>query len=220
VGTPILLVPTTPVIISDKLSEYETQQLVIILERHRSVIGYSLEDLKGISPALCTHHIPIDPNFTPSREPQRRLNNAMREVVKKEVLKLYQAGIIYPVPHSKWVSPVQVVPKKGGMTVVRNEKNELIPQPIVTEWRMCMTIKNSTRLQRKTTSRYPSLIKCWNGLQTTLSFVSLMAILDITKSRSTQMIKIRLLSHAHMELMHTDKYHLGYAMLQLLSNGA
>jgi hypothetical protein len=52
----------------------------------------------------------------------------MREVVKKEVLKLYQARIIYPVPHSEWVSLVQVVPKKGGMTVVTNEMNELIPQ--------------------------------------------------------------------------------------------
>ena len=50
----------------------------------------------------------------------------MREVVKKEVLKLLHAGIIYPVPHSEWVSPVQVVPKKGGMTVVENEKNELV----------------------------------------------------------------------------------------------
>jgi hypothetical protein len=56
----------------------------------------------------------------------------MREVVKKEVLKLLHARIIYPVPYSEWVSLVQVVPKKGGMTVVRNEKNELIPQQIVT----------------------------------------------------------------------------------------
>jgi hypothetical protein len=83
-----------------------------------------------------------------------------------------------------------------------------------------LTIENSTRLQRKTTSHYPSLMKCWNDFQTTFSFVSLMAILDITKSQSTQMIKIRLLSHAHMELMHTDECHLGYAMLQLLSNSA
>jgi hypothetical protein len=51
----------------------------------------------------------------------------MREVVKKEVLKLLHTEIIYLVPHSEWVSPMQVVPKKGGMTVVRNEKNELIP---------------------------------------------------------------------------------------------
>ena len=50
----------------------------------------------------------------------------MREVVKKELMKLLHAGIIYPLPHSKWVSPVQVIPKKGGMTVVENEKNELV----------------------------------------------------------------------------------------------
>ena len=56
----------------------------------------------------------MEPEIAPSREPQRRLNNAMREVVKKEVLKLLDTGIIYPVPHSEWVSPVQVVPKKGA----------------------------------------------------------------------------------------------------------
>jgi len=56
--------------------------------------------------------------MTPSREPQRRLQNAMRDIVKKEVLKLLHAGIIYPVPHSEWVSPVQVVPKKGEMTFI------------------------------------------------------------------------------------------------------
>ena len=70
-------------------------------------------DFKGINPALCTHHIPTNPDALPSREPQHRLNNAMREVVKKEVLKLLHSRIIYPVPHSEWVSPVQVVPKKG-----------------------------------------------------------------------------------------------------------
>ena len=64
----------------------------------------------------------------------------MREVVKKDVLKLLHTGIIYPTPHSEWVSPVQVVPKKGGMTVVKNEKNELIPQRIVTGWWMCIDL--------------------------------------------------------------------------------
>jgi len=55
--------PKTPVIINDKLSDYETQQLVTVLERHRSAFGYSLKDLTGISPILCTHRIPIDPNL-------------------------------------------------------------------------------------------------------------------------------------------------------------
>jgi hypothetical protein len=54
------------------------------------------------------------------------------------VLKQLQAGIIYPIYDSEWVSPIQVVPKKGGTTVIRNEKNELIPQRTVTGWRMCI----------------------------------------------------------------------------------
>jgi len=90
----------TPIIISDKLSDEETAKLIAVLEKHRAMFGYSLQDLKGISPTLCTHHIPIDSTKTPSREPQRRLNHTMREVVKKEVLKLLHGGIIYPVPHN------------------------------------------------------------------------------------------------------------------------
>jgi hypothetical protein len=94
----------SPVIISDKLSQEQTLHLITVLERHHSAFGYSLQDLKGISLVLCTHRIPTDPNVPPSREPQRRLNNTMREVVKKEVLKLLHAVIIYPMPHSEWVS--------------------------------------------------------------------------------------------------------------------
>ena len=103
----------SPVIISNKLSKDETLWLLTILEKHRSAFGYSLEDLKGISSVLCTHRIPIDLAYPPSREPQCRLNNAMREV-KKEVLKLLHVGIIYPMTYSELVSPVQVVPRKGA----------------------------------------------------------------------------------------------------------
>jgi hypothetical protein len=109
----------SPIIIDDQLTPEETHRLITILEQHRSAFGYSLQDLKGISLALCTHRIPTNPDVLPSREPQRRLNNATREVVKKEVLKLLHARIIYPVPHSEWVSPVKVLPKKGGMTFVK-----------------------------------------------------------------------------------------------------
>ena len=107
--------------------EEETHKPIAVLKKHRSVLGCTLQDLKGISPALCTHRIPLDSKIAPSREPQRRLNNAMMDGVKKEVLKLLHVRIIYHVPHSEWVSPVQVVLKKGGMVVVENNKNKLIP---------------------------------------------------------------------------------------------
>jgi hypothetical protein len=128
----------TPVIISDKLSNDETRRLVATLEKYQSVIGYSLKDLKGISLSLFTHRIPMEKDHKPVREHQRRLNNAIREVVKKEVLKLLKAGVIYPISNTGWASPVQVVPKKVGMTVIHNEKNELIPQRTITSRRMCI----------------------------------------------------------------------------------
>jgi hypothetical protein len=73
----------------------------------------------------------------------------MREVVKKEVLKLLHAGIIYVVPHSEWVSPIQDVPKNGGMTVVKNERNELIPRRTVTSWCMCIDCRKLNKATRK-----------------------------------------------------------------------
>jgi len=69
----------------------------------------------------------MEDNFKPVAQPQRRLNPTMKEVVRKEVVKLLEVGIIYPILDSAWLSPVQVFPKKGGMTVIRNDKNELIP---------------------------------------------------------------------------------------------
>jgi len=120
-----------------------------VLEKHHSAFGYSLQDLKGISPPLCTHHIPKDPNIPLSRKPQRRLNNVMREVVKKEVLKLLHVDIIYAMLHSEWVSLVQVVPKKGGMTVVQNERIELIPQHTITGWSMCIDYRKLNKATKK-----------------------------------------------------------------------
>jgi hypothetical protein len=138
----------TLVIISNKLSNDETQRLVAALKKYRSVIGYSLKDLKGISPSLCTHHIPMEQDHKLLCENQRWLNDAMRAVVK-EVLKLLKAEVIYPISDSEWVSSVQVVPKKGGMTVIYNEKNELIPQRTITGWRMCINYRKFNKATRK-----------------------------------------------------------------------
>jgi hypothetical protein len=126
------------VLISDKLSNDETRRLVATLEKYWSVIGYSLKDLKGISSSLCSHRIPMEQDRKPVHEHQQWRNNVMRKVVKKEVLKLLKVGVIYPISDSEWVSPVQMMPKKGGMIVIRNEKNELIPQRTVICWQMCI----------------------------------------------------------------------------------
>jgi hypothetical protein len=104
---------------------------------------------KGISPAFCTHHIPLEEQYKPIIEHQRRLSHAMREVVKKEVIKLFNDMIIYPVPHSEWVSPVHCVPKKGGITIVKNEKDELILQRVVTGWRICIDYRKLNKATRK-----------------------------------------------------------------------
>ena len=79
--------------------------------------------------------------LAPVRDHQRRLNPKMKEVVRKEILKLLAVGIIYPVVDSQWVSPVRCVPKKGGITVVPNDKDELIPQRIVTGYIMVIDFR-------------------------------------------------------------------------------
>ncbi|XP_022007316.1 uncharacterized protein LOC110906501 [Helianthus annuus] len=127
--------PSMPVIISSKLTEEEKSRLIEVLREHSDAIAWRLSDIKGISPTFCTHRILMEDVFKPVVQPQRRLNPNMQEVVKKEVMKLLASGLIYPISDSAWVSPTQVVPKKGGMTVVLNSKNELIPSRTVTGWR-------------------------------------------------------------------------------------
>ena len=97
-----------------------------ILKTQKTAIGWIIVDIKGISPLSCTHRIHLEEHVKPSRQPQRRLNPIMKEVVKKEVLKLLDVGVIYPIADRKWDSPTQVVPKKFGVIVVANEHNDLI----------------------------------------------------------------------------------------------
>ena len=88
------------------------------------------------------------PGFGASH-PQRRLNPHMQEVVRAEVLKLLQAGIIYPISDSTWVSPTQVVPKKSGVTTVHNEKGEEVPIRLTTCWRLCIDYRRLNEVTRK-----------------------------------------------------------------------
>ena len=130
------------VIISANLSEHEEERLLKVLRKHRAAIGYTLDDLKGISPTLCQHKINMELDAKPIVHHQCRLNPKMKEVVSTEILKLLEVGIIYPIADIRWASPVHSVPKKGGITVVPNDKNELIPQRIVTGNRMVIDFRN------------------------------------------------------------------------------
>ena len=88
-------------------------------------------------------------------EHQRRLNPIMKDVVRKEVLKWLNAGFIYAISESSWVSPVHVVPKKVGFMVIRNERNELIPTRTVTGWMVCIDYKKLNTATRKDHFRPP-----------------------------------------------------------------
>ncbi|XP_073020019.1 LOW QUALITY PROTEIN: uncharacterized protein [Primulina eburnea] len=138
-----------PVIVSSILTGLEEEKLLRVLRDNIKAIGWSIADIKGISSSMCMHKILMETDHKTSTQPQRRLNPAMQEVVKKEVIKLLDAGIIYPISDSRWVSPVQVVPKKGGITVVKNENNELIPTRTVTGWRVCIDYRKLNDATRK-----------------------------------------------------------------------
>ncbi|RVW58340.1 Retrovirus-related Pol polyprotein from transposon 412 [Vitis vinifera] len=127
----------------------EPSDLLATLQECKKAIGWQISDLKGISPLVCTHHIYMEEEAKPIRQPQRRLNPHMQEVVRAEVLKLLQAGIIYPISDSPWVSPTQVVPKKSGITVVQNEKGEEVATRLTSGWRVCIDYRKLNAVTRK-----------------------------------------------------------------------
>ncbi|GJY26064.1 DNA-directed DNA polymerase [Tanacetum coccineum] len=138
-----------PVIISKELKEEEKAALLKVLKSHKWAIAWKISDIKGIDPSFCTHKILMEDDFKPAVQHQRRVNPKIHEVIKKEVIKLLDAGLIYPIFDSLWVSPVYCVPKKGGMTVVENEDNELIPTRLVTGWRVCIDYRKLNDATRK-----------------------------------------------------------------------
>ncbi|GJT45219.1 DNA-directed DNA polymerase [Tanacetum coccineum] len=136
---------TLPVISSNKLTSLEDERLIRVLRDYKEAIGWTVADISGISPSMCMHKIHLEEGATPAKQVQRRLNPPMMEVVKKEI----HAGIIYPISDRKWVSPIQVVPKKTGVTVIENSDGELVTTRVQNGWRICIDYRKLNALTRK-----------------------------------------------------------------------
>ena len=139
----------SPVVISSFLTTTQEDCLLEILSRCKKAIRWKISDLKGINPLVCTHHIYMEEEVKPVRQPQRRLNPHIQEVVQAEVLKLLQAGIIYPISDSPWVSLTQVMPKKSGIIVVQNDKGEEVSTRLTSGWRVCIDYRKLNAVTRK-----------------------------------------------------------------------
>nr|GEU95928.1 reverse transcriptase domain-containing protein [Tanacetum cinerariifolium] len=138
-----------PVIIANDLSVEEKTALITVLKSHKRAIAWKPSDIKGIDPEFCTQKILMEEDFELAVQHQRRVNPKIHDVIKQEVIKLLEAGLIYPIFDSPWVSPVHCVPKKAGFTVVKNEDNELILTRLVTGWCVCINYRKLNEVTRK-----------------------------------------------------------------------
>ncbi|GJU92586.1 reverse transcriptase domain-containing protein [Tanacetum coccineum] len=144
-----------PVIIAKDLSVDEKTTRVNVLKSRKRAIAWKLSDIKGINPEFCSLKILMEEDYEPAVQHQRRVNPKIHDVIKKEGEKLLDAGLIYPILDSPWVSPLHCVPKKGGMTVVTNDENELVPTRLVTGWRVCIDYRKLNEATRKDHFHFP-----------------------------------------------------------------
>nr|GEZ34381.1 reverse transcriptase domain-containing protein [Tanacetum cinerariifolium] len=138
-----------PVIIAKDLSSNKKTALINVLKTQKKTIAWKLTDIKGIDPEFCSHKILLEEDYSPKVQSQRRVNPKIHDVIKKEVEKLLDAGLIYLISDSPWVSPIHWVPKKGGMTIINNDENELVPTRLVTGWRVCIDYTKLNEATRK-----------------------------------------------------------------------
>jgi hypothetical protein len=148
----------------------------------------------------------------------------MPEVVRGEVIKLLDAGIIYPISDSKWVSPIHVVPKGAGVTVVQNKEGELVPTRVQSGWRVCIDYRKLNTATRKDHFPLPFIDQMVERLAGTIFWMVItifwMVILDITMSLWTLKTKRRRPSLVRSGRSPTDACPLAYAMHPLLFSGA
>eukprot|EP00253_Pinus_taeda_P029953 PITA_29953 len=132
--------------INANLTPEQETKLIHILRKHKNAFAWDYPDIKGIDPQLCTHHIYIENDAKPVRQPQRRLNPHLKEVVKDELQKLLDVNFIYPISDSKWVSPLVVVPKKNG------------------KWRICVDYRELNKATQKDHFPLPFIVQVLDTL--------------------------------------------------------
>jgi hypothetical protein len=128
---PVEITPGKSLNINANLEEQQQQKLIQTLSKYQQDFAWEYYDMKGIDPQLCTHHIYIEKDSRSIRQPQRRLNPHLRDIVKEELQKLLDADFIYPISDSRWVSPLVIVPKKNG------------------KWRICVDYKELNKATQK-----------------------------------------------------------------------
>jgi hypothetical protein len=123
--------------INVNLDEQKQQKLIQVLSKYQQDFSWEYSDMKGIDPQLCTHHICVEKDVWPIRQPQRRLNLHLRYIVKEELQKMLDVDFIYPILDSRWVSPLVIVPKKNG------------------KWRICVDYKELNKATQKDHFSFP-----------------------------------------------------------------
>nr|GEX30979.1 reverse transcriptase domain-containing protein [Tanacetum cinerariifolium] len=153
-----------PVIISSKLSTQNKSKLVSVLKKHKEAFVWKTIDIPGICPSFYKHNIQLLDDKKPVVQKQKRLNPNMQEAIKKEIVKFLDTCIIYPIVDSPWVSPIQCVPKKGGITVVTNKNDELVPTRTIMGWRVCIDYHKLNVATAKDHFPFPLMDQMLEGL--------------------------------------------------------
>nr|GEV61253.1 reverse transcriptase domain-containing protein [Tanacetum cinerariifolium] len=158
-------------------------------------------------------------DFEPTVQHQRRVNPKIHDVIKQEVIKLLDAGLIYPILDSPWVSPVHCVPKKGGFTVVENKDNELIPTRLVTGWRVCIDYRKLNEATRKDHFPLSFMDQMLERLAGNKYYFFLNGFSGYFQIPIDPKDKEKTTFTAHMECLLIAASLLGYAMLQARFRG-
>ncbi|GJR37610.1 reverse transcriptase domain-containing protein [Tanacetum coccineum] len=138
-----------------KLSKEKKNKLVSIFKKHKEDFAWKTTNIPGIFPSFCKHKIQLLDDKKPVVQKQRRLNPNIQEVVKKEIMKLLDTGIIYPIADSPWVSPIHGVPKKGDIIVGTNKNDDLVPTRTVTGWQVCIDYRKLNEATAKDHFPFP-----------------------------------------------------------------